>query len=140
VPRSRTRPRVDELPAEVRTVTGAAGRDLRAALATELTSAMRRRDRTTLRVLRSAAAAIANAEAVPLDEAPAAGALESAPRGAGATDVARRELDEAAVRAVVTAEITELEAAARRFEELGDPARASLLHRDADVLGALLDE
>ena len=58
--------------------------DLRARMASALTAAMRARDRVAVSAIRSALSAVANAEAVPVDTVPRAGAVEGAAVGAGA--------------------------------------------------------
>ncbi|MGL5850925.1 MAG: hypothetical protein ACRCZD_09115, partial [Phycicoccus sp.] len=100
--------------------------------------AMRTRDRVALSALRSALAAVANAEAVPVESAPGAGALEHAVLGVGAADVPRRELTEDDVRGVVTAEATEREEAARTVTA-SRPDDASRLRAEAAVMRHHLD-
>ena len=83
--------------------------DLTARLRAGLTAAMRARDRTAVRALRTALAAVANAEAQPVaDPAPASlladGPIAGAVAGLGAAEVARRELSEDDVRQIVRAE------------------------------------
>ncbi|MET7641002.1 hypothetical protein [Streptomyces sp. NPDC005438] len=102
---------------------------------------MRARDKPTVNALRATLAALDNAEAVPVDDADQRdSALEHAPVGAGATDVARRELSERQVAEVVRAEAVErLEAA----EGLTAPAQAdhvTRLRAEAAVLFRLLEE
>ncbi|MFF2808247.1 hypothetical protein ACFVT2_13960 [Streptomyces sp. NPDC058000] len=101
---------------------------------------MRARDKVAVSALRATLAALDNAEAVPVDEAQLRGmALEQSPVGAGATEVARRELSERTVVDVVRAEATErLEVAA----QLTAPAhvdRATQLRAEAAVLLRFLD-
>jgi uncharacterized protein YqeY len=109
--------------------------DLRAALASALPPAMRRRDRVTVTAVRSALAAVANAEAVPLPRVE-----DAAPGpvvGLGASEVRRRELSEAEVAAVVRAVVTEREHGAGLYESLGDFERAGTLRAEARVLREL---
>jgi uncharacterized protein YqeY len=86
-------------------------RSLRAELESALAEALKRRDRVAASVCRTALSAIHNAEAVAVDAAPLASALETSPQGAGIADVPRRDLTEAEVRAVVLREVSERRAA-----------------------------
>ena len=72
-------------------------------LRTALRSAMRERDRPAVDAIRSALARIANAEAVPIETVPRAGAIEEAAIGVGVADAPRRVLDEAEMRTLVAA-------------------------------------
>ena len=108
---------------------------LRIRMSQALPEAMRARDKVAVRALRTALAAVDNAEAVPMDEAVVHGlALEQSPVGVGVTEAARRELSEQSVEEIVRAEATErLEAAA----QLPLPAyaeRAVELRAEAAVL------
>ncbi|MEU9897897.1 hypothetical protein AB0H69_26160 [Streptomyces phaeochromogenes] len=101
---------------------------------------MRARDKAAVSALRSALAALDNAEAAPVGEAELRGvALEQSPVGAGATEAVRCELSERGVVDVVRAEAAErLEAA----EQLTAPAhadRAARLRAEAAVLLGFLD-
>lgn len=111
--------------------------DLQAELKAELTAALRRRDRPALRALRNVSARIANAEAQPMDSAAPAGAVELAP-GLGASEVPRRALTGADVRALWLAEIDELEGAGRLHTDLGRSEDAAELRHGAEVLRELL--
>jgi uncharacterized protein YqeY len=75
---------------------------------TDLSAALRAKDMLRVKVLRAALAAIANAEAVDPATAPA-----------GATEVARRDLTEDDVRAVLVCERDELRSAADDLREHG---------------------
>ncbi len=112
--------------------------DLRARMASALTDAMRARDRVAVTALRSALSAVANAEAVPVDTLPSAGAMESAALGAGAADAPRRELTEHDVRAVVVAELAEHDRSAAHLRDAGRPDDAARVTAEADVLRELL--
>ena len=101
---------------------------------------MRARDRVAVAALRSALAAVANAEAVHIDTLPRAGAVEHAQVGAGSADAPRRELTEDDVRAVVVAEVAEHDHAALHLAEVGRPDEARVAAGQADVLRRLLDE
>lgn len=111
---------------------------VRTASRAALTTAMKQRDREAVSVYRTALAAIANAEAVvPTGEVPAAGAIEAAAVGAGAADVARRELTDEQVVATVRAEAEERRAAAA-LPGL-DPVAADRLLHEATLLDALVE-
>ncbi|MEK8146468.1 hypothetical protein NKH18_50090 [Streptomyces sp. M10(2022)] len=102
---------------------------------------MRARDKAAVSALRAALATLDNAGAVPVGTAgPGASAIEESPVGAGATEAARRELNEQEMVEIVRAEITErLEAAG----ELTAPAhadRATQLRAEVTVLLTFLDE
>ncbi len=112
--------------------------DLRARMASALTDAMRARDRVAVTALRSALAAVANAEAVPVDTLPSAGAMESAALGAGAADAPRRELTEADVRLIVGAEVAEHDRSAEHLRNAGRPDEADRVAAEAAVLRELL--
>ena len=105
-------------------------------LRTELRAAMRARDRLRTGVLREALAAIDNAGAVPLTDEHRAGAIEHTVVGRSA-DVARRELTEDEVRAVVRREADERFAAAAQVRA-ARPEQAEQLAAGAAVLTELL--
>ncbi|RMI28160.1 hypothetical protein [Streptomyces triticirhizae] len=100
---------------------------------------MRARDRAAVSALRGTLAALDNAEAVPVDAAPRAGAIEASPVGVGAAEAPRRALSEADVVAVVRAEIEEREAAAAQLTSPAHAERAARLHAEAEVLRRLLE-
>lgn len=143
------------------TGSGAAAEGIRGRLQGVLRAALRERDKAAAAALRSALAAIGNAEAVEAAEAaeaPAAGraAAEGAGGGAraasgsehiagavaglGAAEAARRELSEAELARIVSAEIAERVAAADGYEHAGHPDRAARLRREADVLRTATSE
>ncbi len=112
---------------------------LRAALATALAS----RDRSAASAIRSALAAIGNAGAVgvPADyrrSATTSAHFAGASPGAGSAEVPRRALSEADIAHIVRTEITDRQAAARHYDELGRADQATRLRREADVLAATL--
>lgn len=110
---------------------------LRDTLRTRLTSALKDRDRASASTVRQALAAIDNAEAVPVETLPRAGAIEGSAVGLGAADAARRQLTEAEILALVCAEqLSHLEAAAA--VESHAPERAEEHRRAAALLGSLL--
>ena len=107
---------------------------LRDRLRTALPAAMKAGDRAAVSALRATLAAIDNAEAV----APADGgrglAIEEAPVGAGATEVARRVLTEDDVARIVRAEADEREQAAADYRALGRAEHAQRLEAEAATL------
>lgn len=113
---------------------------LRQRLRAALPSAMRAGDRAVVSALRSALAAIENAEAVdPPGAAPGrSGALERSPVGAGATEAARRELTEAEVERLVRTEVADREAVANEYERAGRHDYARRLRDEAGALAAHL--
>ncbi len=94
---------------------------------------MRQRDRETAGALRVALSAIDNAEAVPLETAPDAGAIEMSSVGVGRMDRPRRELTEQAMRSLVANEEAELRESAERYRD-ADPTRADALAHAATTL------
>ena len=124
---------------------------LRVALRSRLTAAMRDRDRETTAVLRSAVAAIENAEAVPvvdLPVSPTSASTTSASTtsaevagsalGVGASEAPRRDLDAAAERAVVLAEVAALVEAEQVYAAAGDATRAHSASAGIAVLESVL--
>ena len=123
--------------------------DLRDRLSTALRAAMLAKDDTAVSALRSALAALANAEAVQTDPdvgSPRAATVATHPRlagttaGAGATEVDRRPLDVDEQRRVVQAEIDERLAAASQSDMGGRPDRGVRLRAEAEVLAAHLND
>ena len=112
---------------------------LRQRLRAALPVALKARDRAAVPALRSALAAIDNAEAVGAAVTTRGLAIEESPVGAGATEVVRRIRTEEQVRDVVLAEVTERRAAAEEYERAGRTDRADLLRAEAAVLDAHLD-
>jgi uncharacterized protein len=112
---------------------------LRQRLREALPAAMKARDRVAVTVLRSALAALDNAEAV-VAAAPDGSslAIERTPVGVGAAEVPRRVLTEAQVEQLVRVEVAEREAAALDYERAGRPERAEQLRGEAAVLSAHL--
>ena len=107
---------------------------LRTRLRDALGAAIKERDRVAVGALRSALAAIENAEAVDVsgtagrDGAGGTGmAIEQIPLGAGAAEVDRRELTEDDAERIVRGEVAEREAAALTYENAGQAARAERL-------------
>lgn len=109
----------------------------------DLTAALKARDVVAVAALRSALAAVENAEAVEV-----AGVAEpevgnehvaGSMAGLGAAEVARRVLTSADVQAILNAHVDEQLSAAEQYERLGQPRHAERLRAEADVvLGYLL--
>lgn len=110
-----------------------------------VTGAMKRRDAAALAGLRSALAALANAEAVtPRDlslptSAAASEHIAGAAVGLGAAEAARRVLTRQEVDGVLRAEVDDREAAASELDALGQADRAARLRAEADAVRELLD-
>lgn len=116
---------------------------LRAALRSRLTTAMRARDREAVSVLRTAVAAIENAEAVPVAEASSpltSGDVAGAALGLGAGETPRRVLDDTAERSVVEAEVRSLAEAEQLYAGTGDRDRARRAAAGAALLEGVLAE
>jgi uncharacterized protein YqeY len=112
-------------------------------LAATLREALRTRDKAAVAALRSALAAIANAEAVSPLPARANRAssehIAGAAPGLRAAEVPRRQLSEEEVTQVVRREITERQEAAGQYAGAGHHERAARLRTEAEVLLAALD-
>ncbi|MGJ6980882.1 hypothetical protein ACSDQ9_10205 [Aestuariimicrobium soli] len=105
-----------------------------------LTEAMKAQDSTAVGALRSALAAIANAEAVPITIVPAAGAIEAAV-GLGAAEAERLLLTDDEQREVVEFEINERLSAITDYETHGrSDASEKLKHEVATLQAVLADE
>lgn len=125
------------------------GMSLRTRMRQALPEAMRARDKVAVSALRATLAALDNAEAVPVDAVdavdPASGveprgsALEWSPVGAGAAEVARRELSERGVVDIVRAEVAERLDAAERLPLPAHAEQAARLRAEAAVLLRFLD-
>jgi hypothetical protein len=121
-----------------------------------LTAAMKARDRSAVTALRSALAAIDNAEVVdpantppatarrpgpgkaPPGDPPGEGRIAGAALGVGAAEVERRTLTPAETQAIVREEVTERQAAADAYERAGRSGPAERLRAEAEVLTAYL--
>jgi uncharacterized protein YqeY len=119
--------------------------EVRVRLSAALKEAMRGRDQVAVAALRSALAAIGNAEAVAADQhAPEAAPGDGSPHfagavaGLGATETARRSLSPADLNAIMQAEIGERERAADQYAASGFTDRAERLRREATVLTSVL--
>jgi uncharacterized protein YqeY len=112
---------------------------LHARLRGALPPALKARDRVAVAALRSALAAIDNAQAVEAPPAPrSGGVVAGAVAGLGAGEAPRRELSEGQIVAIVRAEVAERLAAAADYERAGRADAAGRLTAEADVLAALL--
>ncbi|RIQ18811.1 GatB/YqeY domain-containing protein [Jiangella rhizosphaerae] len=114
---------------------------LRAALRADLVAAMKARRPEIVSVLRTALAAVDNAEAVDLTgPAPAVTSehVAGAHVGLGAADVRRRELSGDDVRAILRAQVTERRTEAGRYDAHGRHEAADRLRREADALASYL--
>lgn len=103
-----------------------------------MTTAMKSRDRAATTALRSALAAIDNAESVPVEPGSSSVAssehVAGAATGLGAAEVQRRHLTEEDVRAIVEKESSDRVSAAAEYERLGRGDLAGNLRAEAEVL------
>ena len=109
--------------------------DVRGNLRQELMNAMRRRDTAVIPVLRSAIAAIDNAESVepahvPIAESPIAGSAG----GLGASEVERAHLGQQEQRTIVEREIVELASHIDRLTRLCRRDEADATRRAMEIL------
>jgi uncharacterized protein YqeY len=104
---------------------------------------MRERDAAAVSALRSALAAISNAEAVPAGDGesprPSSPHVAGAVAGLGAAEVPRRGLGKDEISGIVRAEVAERLDAAAGFDRSGRAARAAGLRREAEVLTAIIE-
>ena len=115
--------------------------DLRTHLRRHLSTALREHDRPAVSALRSALAALDNAEAVQPSEGSKPDVSQHVAGGVaglGAAEVERRVLDVESQTAIVKAEIDSRLTAATTYEQHGQSARAAELRLGADVLLAVL--
>ncbi|KRF43067.1 hypothetical protein ASH01_14690 [Terrabacter sp. Soil811] len=116
---------------------------LRTVLRSRLTTAMRERDRAAASVLRTAVAAIENAEALPVDDGRTVATsadVAGAAVGLGVTEAERRRLDDATERSLVAAEVRSLVEAGAAYASAGDRERARDAAAGVALLRAVLDE
>jgi uncharacterized protein len=115
---------------------------LRDRLRAALPAATKARDAAAVAALRSALAAIDNAEAVEAAPGPPPEAgharLAGTVAGLGAAEAERRTLPEGQVERIVHAEVADRRAAALTYERAGRHERARRLRAEADVLGSYL--
>ncbi|MBB4685577.1 polyprenol phosphomannose-dependent alpha 1,6 mannosyltransferase MptB [Amycolatopsis jiangsuensis] len=111
---------------------------MRADLRDDLKVALKSRDRAAVTALRSALAAIDNAEAVPVgptvDTTVGNERVAGVAVGLGAAEVPRRDLTDADVRSIVENEVRERTEAAEQYERLGRAEQAEQLRAEAAVL------
>ena len=136
--------------------TNADGDAIKAGLELALRAAIKARDTVAVSALRSALAAIGNAEAVPqptgsttststeagVAQAHGAAASQHVAGGAmglGAAETDRKTLTGDETAALVRNEIAERQAAARQYEDAGHQERAARLLREARVIQAALE-
>jgi hypothetical protein len=115
---------------------------LRATLHNDLTTAVKARDTHAKAALRTAIAAIDNAEALPAPgtNPPTISAdIAGAGSGPGSTEAARRHLGASEVRKILRGLITEFTLEADRYDSLGQASAAEQLLRQARVLEAYLE-
>lgn len=104
-----------------------------------LPAALKARDQLAVAALRSALAAIDNAQAVAAPPAPrSGGVIAGAVAGLGAGEAPRRDLSPGDIAAIVRAEVADRRAAAAEYERAGQPDAAARLTAEADVLAAHL--
>ena len=104
-----------------------------------LPPALKARDHAAVAALRSALAAIDNAQAVEAPPAPRSrGVVAGAVIGLGAGDVPRRRLSESDIAAIVRAEVADRLVAATDYERAGQGEAAARLTAEADVLAVHL--
>jgi uncharacterized protein YqeY len=106
-----------------------------------LLAARKNRNATRVSALRSALSAIDNAE-TPNDalvDAPSSETIAGGVVGLGAAEVARRELSDAQIRALLHAEIDERLAAAKQIDT-SHTERAATLRTEAAILSDLLGD
>jgi len=114
--------------------------DLDTQLRAQLREAMVARDRELVSALRTVLAALANAEAVPVNEQPltADQHFAGSKPGIGAAEAPRRELSPAEQRRLIAEEIADLRAAARTRAATGANVEADGLLRAAAALERLI--
>lgn len=107
-----------------------------ARLRSALRAAMKSKDPVAAAALRSALAAIANAEAVPQEDRAAAASQHIAGGTAGlaSAEAERRTLTPEDAARIIENEICERQTAARQYETADHPERAARLRREAEVI------
>jgi uncharacterized protein YqeY len=105
-----------------------------------LGTAMKARDTVAVAALRSALAAIDNAEAADCSDAPSIerGTIAGGVAGLGAGEVARRVLTDREVTEIVLAQVAEWRATAAEYERAGRDDPANRLRVEAAILGDFL--
>lgn len=119
---------------------------MRANLRDDLKTALKAKDRVAIAALRSALAAIDNAEAVPLDSADQAPVIATNEHvagtavGLGAAEVERRHLTDDDQRDIVAREAQERTVSADEYDRLGRGDAAERLRAEAAVLDRALGQ
>jgi uncharacterized protein len=98
---------------------------VKSAMRRDLSAALKERRADAVTALRTAIAVLDNAEAVDASAVPT-----------DVTEVARRDLSPADVRAILTGHLDESLAEAQRYEQLGRHDAAQRLRRDAEIVRA----
>ncbi|MGU3291766.1 glutamyl-tRNA amidotransferase [Williamsia sp. M5A3_1d] len=111
---------------------------MRSALRHDLRSALAAGDRTAVAALRSAIAAIDNAQAPTLDDGSASLPAPTGGVGVGSTEIDRLDLDEDELRSVLRAELDESLSAAAQFDALDRPDDAAAMRARAAVVARYL--
>lgn len=113
---------------------------LRATMRADLGVAMKARNSRAISALRTAIAAIDNAESVDstVATAPASAHIAGATIGLGTAEVPRRSLSPAQVHAILRAQIDDRSAEADRYETLGQIEAAEGLRGEAQIIAAYL--
>lgn len=114
---------------------------LREQLRADLKTAMKARDAATVSALRTTLAALDNAEAVVVSDASTrvSGAIAGAQSGVGSTEVSRRVLSLAEMRAILETQVAERVSAAADYQRLGRDDESERLRQEADVVRRYLD-
>jgi uncharacterized protein YqeY len=119
----------------------ASGR-VRTSLRRDLTAALKAQNRVAIAALRSALAAIENAEAPAADQVglttAASEHIAGSVVGLGAAEMPRRQLTESDLRAIVEAEVQQRLVAATGYEQVGRHDLAQRLRSEGDVLSRYL--
>lgn len=116
--------------------------EIRETLRKDLTAAMKARDSDVVAALRTAIAAVDNAQAVEAAHRPETATSEhfaGAHVGLGVTEAERRHLDIDEIRDILRTQINERTAEADRYDALGQADAAARLRREADALRPYVD-
>lgn len=125
------------------------GEHIRTRLATALRAAMKNRDTGAISGLRSALAAIANAEAIPAPARAATGIpdgqaadthryIAGGTAGLGASEAGRRMLTGEELARILAEEIADRQQAARQYQSAGHSDRAARLLHEAQAIQSAL--
>jgi uncharacterized protein YqeY len=115
---------------------------MRSRMRQDMTAALKDRDEVTVAALRSAIAAIDNAEALDTSANTARDTgsqhIAGATAGVGSSDVERRILSDAEVQGIIRRQVEERREAADQYVKLGREDQAMRLRREAGVLSDYL--